>query len=188
MTARNRRALLLGAGTVAAAFLVLRVAPWAGRAALAWRGRVAEQREALVRERDLLAAEPVLKDSLARALSEVVALAPRLAAVGSAAEASASLASLVSLTAGRHGLKVVRMDPLPDSTAGVFTCVVVHAELEGDVRGLVQMLRALEAGDPLLTVVTLSVDAPAPGASRNTAESLHIALTIAGYSLRRGVG
>ncbi len=188
MTARSRRALLLGAGTVAAAFLVLRVAPWSGRAALAWRGRVADQRETLLRERDLLAAEPQLRDSLARALAEVVALAPRLAAVGSDAEASASLASLVSLAASRHGLKVVRMDPLPDSTAGVFTCVAVHVELEGDIRGLVQMLRAVEIGDPVLTVVALSVDAPAPGAPRSAAESLRLALIVAGYSLRRGAG
>jgi type II secretory pathway component PulM len=188
VTARSRRALLLGLGTVTAAFLLFRLAPWVGRAALAWRARVGQQRETLARERQLLATAPALRDSVGRALSEVVALAPRLAAVGSPAEASASLASLLSLTASRHGLKLVRMDPLPDSVAGVFTRIAVHAELEGDVRGLVRMLHAVETGDPLLTVVALSVDAPAPGAPRNAAETLHIALTIAGYALRKGAG
>jgi type II secretory pathway component PulM len=188
VTSRNRRALLLGAGMIAAAFVLLRVVPWGGRAMLAWRGRVAEQQGTLARERALLTAVPQLRDSLARALAEVVALAPRLAAVGSSAEASATLASLVSLGATQHGLKIVRMDPLPDSLAGIFTQVAVHAELEGDVGGLVRMLRAMETGDPLLTVVALSVDALAPTAPRNAPQALHITLTIAGYALRKGAG
>lgn len=188
MTGRNRRAILLGAGAVGALFLLFRVAPWAARAALAWRAQVVQQRETLARERELLAAAPEIRDSLGRALAAVVSLAPRLTASGSSAEASASLASLVTLAATQHGLKVVRTDPLPDSAAGVFTRVAIHVELEGDIRGLSRMLRAMETGDPLLTVVSLSVDAPASGAARNAPETLRIALTIAGYALPKGTG
>jgi len=178
----------MGAGVVVLAFLLLRVTPWLVRVSLSWRARVQEQQETLARERALLAAEPQLKDSLGRALAAVVGLAPKLAAVGSSAEASASLTSLISLAANRHGLKVVRIDPLPDSVAGVFTRVAVHAELEGDVRGLMRMLRAMETGDPLLTVGAMSIDATAAGGPRNVPESLHIALTIAGYALPKRAG
>jgi len=188
MTARDRRALLLGVGTVVVAVLALRLVPAAVRAVLAWRARVAEQRETLAREQDLLGAVPTLRDSLGLALAGVVALAPSLVAAGTTAEAAASLASLVTLAASRHDIKVVRMDPLPDSAAGVFARVAVHAELEGDVRGLTQVLRALETGQPLLTVMAMSVDAPTPTGPTGAREVLRISLTVAGYGLRKGSG
>jgi hypothetical protein len=106
--------------------------------------------------------------------------------VHSSAEAQASLSALVSLAANRHGLKVARLDPLPDSSAGVFSRVTVHAELEGDVAGLAGLLRAVETSEPLLSVVSLAVSAPDPYARPNTPEVLHLEIDVSGYYMPRG--
>jgi len=54
---------------------------------------------------------------------------------------------------------------------------------EGDVAGLTLFLKAVETGDPLLTVTALSVMAPDPNART---EALRMELDLAGYYLARG--
>jgi hypothetical protein len=61
----------------------------------------------------------------------------------------------------------------------------VHAELEGDEVGLGRLLRAVETGDPLLTVTSLAVDAPAPAPQRGVPEALRVQLEIVGFYLPR---
>jgi hypothetical protein len=93
----------------------------------------------------------------------------------------------VSLAASRHALRMVRLDPLPDSAAdGVFSRVAVHVEMEGDVAGLTRFLRAVEIGDPLLTLPALSVQAADPLGRPNAPEHLKIEATVAGLYLPRG--
>lgn len=185
MTPRDRRALVLGLGTVISAAMAFRIVPAAIRGAVNWRAHVEAQQQSLRREQALVASLPRLKDSLGQSLTRVVALAPRLVAVGTPAEASASLASVVSVAASRHSLRVVRMDPLPDSAAGMFTRIAVRTELEGDIRGLTGLLQVLETGDPVLTVVALTVDAPQPVTGKGVPETLHIGLTVSGYAMRK---
>jgi Type II secretion system (T2SS), protein M subtype b len=185
MTRRDRRALWIGVAIVVPVAVLIRVLPWGVRGVEAWRSHVRATSQTWARARALLATEPAIRDSLERALSQVVALAPKLVDGGTPAEASASLASLITLAASRRGLRVVRIDPLPDSAAGAFDRVTIHAELEGDLHGVVTLLAALETGEPLLTVPQLSVDAPAPGATRAAPEVLDVAVTVAGYALRR---
>lgn len=186
MTVRDRRAVIWGAGTLVTALLVLRVFPAALHAASAWHARGVARQAALARTRRLLADIPRLQDSLGRLLPAVVALAPHLLDGRTPTEASASLASLIALDARRHALSVVRVDPLPDAVTGVFTRVAVHAELAGDVRGLVALLQTLETGEPVLTVDGLSVDAPEGGTADNASERLRIEVTVSGYGLPRG--
>lgn len=187
MTPRDRRALILGAGAVLSAVVALRVLPWAVRSVIALRAEAAERVEMLARADEVLAGAPAVRDSLARAFGEVVALAPRLVDGHTAAEAQASLAGLVSLAASGHRLRVMRLDPLPDSVAGAFGRVALHAELEGDVAGLTRFLKAIEVGDPLLTIPVLSIQAADPVGRPNAAEQLKVEATIAGLYLPRGV-
>lgn len=184
MRPRDRRGVRIGGAIVIAAALGLRVLPWAVRQVGTWRTGVAARAATLGREQALLASAPRLEASLDHRLRRVVALAPALLAGRTSAEATATLASLLTLGATRHGLRVLSVDPLPDSAAGVFDRVALHAGLEGDVHGLVTLLAALETGAPLLTVTQLSVEAPAPAAARSTAEALQIGLTVQGYALR----
>jgi len=185
MTPRDRRALLIGGAIVLGAVLVLRVVPSGVRSVLALRTRTLERVETLARVRDALAAAPALRDSLTEALGAVVALAPRLVDGRSSAEASASLSALVSLVARRHAVRLVRLDPLPDSAAGAFRRVAVHAELEGDVRGLTRFLRAIETGDPLLTVPALAIHASDPFKQSPGPEALRAEVQVMGFFLPR---
>ncbi|MGH7644015.1 MAG: type II secretion system protein GspM [Gemmatimonadales bacterium] len=185
MTPRDRKALLLGGAVVLGAVLLLRVIPWGVRSVLALRARTLERVETLARARDALATAPALRDSLTHALGAVVALAPRLVDGRTAAEASASLSALVSMAARRHQVRLVRLDPVPDSAAGAFRRVAVHAELEGDVRGLTRFLRAVETGDPLLTLPMLAVLAPDPLGRSPGPEMLRAEVDVTGFFLPR---
>ena len=186
MTLRDRRALLVGGAVVAGALMVLRVLPWTVAVVGGLRERTSQQFVAASRARTVIAGAPAVRDSLARVLNAIVALASQLVDVHSAAEAQASLSALVSLAASRHGLKVARLDPLPDSPAGVFNRVMVHAELEGDVAGLAGLLRAVETSEPLLSVVSLAISAPDPYARPNAPEVLHLEIDVSGFYLPRG--
>jgi len=174
---------MLGGSAIAAAVLVLRVVPWCVRAIGHLHEEAVEQSATVARARDVLTRAPLVRDSASVVLAAIVGLAPQLVDGHTAADAQASLSGLVTLAANRHNLKIVRLEPQPDSAAGVFSPVRVHAELEGDVRGAAQMLRALETGDPLLSVTSLAISAPDPTAS---VEALHIEIDVAGYYLPRG--
>jgi len=187
VTPRDRRTLILGGGAILGAVVMLRVLPWAVHSAVALRAEATERVETVARAREVLAGAPATRDSLAQALGAVVALAPRLVDGRTAADAQASLSGLVSLGASRHALRIVRLDPLPDSVGdGVFNRVAVHVELEGDVAGLTRFLATVETGDPLLTLPALSVQATDPGGRPNAPEQLRIEATIAGLYLPRG--
>jgi hypothetical protein len=187
MTPRDRRALIWGGGAVLGAVLVLRVLPWTLRSIAALRAETVERVETVVRANEVLASAPATRDSLAQALGAVVALAPRLVDGRTAADAQATLSGLVSLAASRHALRVMRLDPLPDSTRdGVFNRVAVHVELEGDVQGMTRFVGAIERGDPLLTLPALSVQSTDPVGRPNAPELLRIEATVAGLYLPRG--
>jgi Type II secretion system (T2SS), protein M subtype b len=163
----------------------IRGVPWVLGAWQRLRMQTEAQVENAQRARAILADQASVRDSLDRVLGEIVALAPQLVDGRSSAEAVASLSGLISLAASRHGLKVLRLDPLPDSATGVFQRVQVHAELEGDVAAVAGMLRAIETGDPLLSIGSLALTPSDPFSPKNTGEVLHIELEVAGYSLPR---
>lgn len=187
MNRGDRRALVLGGGGVVCAVLLLRVLPWSVRSVTELRTSAQERVETLARARDVAGGAPAVRDSLARALGEIVALAPKLVDGRTAAEAQASLGGLVSFAAGRQRLRVARLDPLADSSLGTFGRVALRAELEGDLAGLVRFLQTIETGDPLLSVPGLLVQAPDPG-NRSGPEALRIQATVVGLYLPRAGG
>lgn len=181
LSPRDRRALGWGISAIVGAVLLFRSAPAAVRAVLALRERAAAQAVTLARANDLLAREPAARDSLSATLRAIVALAPDLVDGQSSADAQASLGGVVSLVADRHAVKVLRLDPLPDSSSGVFHQVAVHAELEGDLTGVTQVLAVLEKGEPALSVTALAIDSPDPTPHPRSPEALHVALDVVGY-------
>lgn len=183
MTSRDRRALLLGGGTVVVALFVLRVVPWAIHRIASLREAARARQATAARAAGVLAGGPATRDSLTRILAEIVALAPDLVEGRSSSEAQASLSGVVLLLASRHDLKVLRVDALPDSGVGVFNRVGVHAELEGDVTGLAAIVRSLETGQLLLSIPTLTVT---PSDPTSRVEALRIELDVTGLYLPRG--
>lgn len=186
MTPRDRRALLVGAAAIVGGVLVFRFVPWAVRGVAGLRVRVEQQTQLASEASAVLAVAPAMRDSLGRVLGGIIALAPVLVDGHTTAEAQASLSGLVSLAANRHALRVVRLDPLTDSSVGVFNRVTVHAELEGDIAGFAGLLKTVEAGEPLLSIGTLAVTAPDPRSNGKAPELLHLELDVTGYFLPRG--
>jgi hypothetical protein len=170
---------------VLVAVLLLRVIPVGVRAVTRVREHTTDRLSTLARAHDAVQQTPALRDSLATALAQVVALAPRLLDGRTRAEASAALAALVSLQAGRSGLKVLRLAPAADSAGGILQPVQAQAELEGDAAGLMTFLAAVERGSPLLTIRTLAVTSPDAVPRPNAAETLHIEVEVRGWFLAR---
>ncbi|HZH42403.1 MAG TPA: type II secretion system protein GspM [Gemmatimonadales bacterium] len=189
MTARDRRALLWGGGAVLAAVIVLRVLPFAIRTARAAEADLRERAALLARARADLASVDALRDSAGVLAHAVVALAPDLVADSTPGDAAASLATLLGLAAERHHLKVVTTGPVDaDTVAGRLGRVRVHAQLQGDMRGLVGLVHALERGAPALAVQSMRVAAPAPATDGRAPEVLAIDVTVDGWYLRPSGG
>jgi len=185
MKPRDRKALVSGLLTVFAAWTLIRGVPAAVRAVSALRGKTVGQVETLARVEDVLMRAPAAHDSLAVTFHAIVALAPDLVQGEGPADAQASLSALISMAAGRHSLKLIRVDPLPDSAVGPFQRVSLRAELEGDVGGVTSLLSTLESGEPILTVSALSLDTPDPLGHPRTSEALHLSVDVAGLYLPR---
>ena len=187
MTARDRRALVIGAAIIGVAILVLRGLP-SGAHRLAELRRTAIERQAtLARARSVLAGRLAARDSFEHVVAGIVGLAPHLLDGRTAPDAQASLSGLVSLAAGRHGVRVLRLDPVTvtDTASTAFGEVTVHAQLESDISGILKLIRALETADPVLTITSVDISAPSPAAGPKQPETLHGELIVAGYYLPR---
>jgi len=185
VTARDRRALLLGGVAIAGAVLGLRVLPWAVRRATQAHAMLRERTTLLARTREETASLPTLRDSAAVLSQALVALAPQVLSGSSPAEAGADLSGRMNLAASRAPAKVERLDPLPDSSGdGRLGRVRVHAALETDVRGLIALIRAIDAGDEVLKLDELRVEAREPGTVERGPEILKVEITVSGWYIR----
>lgn len=184
MSRPDRRAIRIGVTVVASALLLRTAAPLA-RMVTGARHRLAARTATLWETRALIAGVEPTRDSLATALAGFVTFAPQLMEGSTQAEASAALVTVVGLVASRSALKVVRLDPAPDSAGGPIRPVRVRGEFEGDITGLASFLRALETGKPLLSVGALAVTAPDPVPRSGTPEMLHIELELTGWFFPR---
>ena len=185
MTPRDRRALLVGGLVVAVAVLGLRVLPWGLQRATVAHALLSERAGLLARMREELASLPRLRDSAAVLTRGLVALAPQVLSGSTPAEAGADLSGRMSLAASRAPARVDRLNPLPDSGgAGRLGRARVHAVFETDVRGLIAFLRAIDAGDEVLTLEELHIEAPEPGAAKRGPEILKVEVTISGWYIK----
>lgn len=185
MTARDRRALLVGGVAVAAAVLGLRVLPWAVRRVTEAHAVLSERATLLARTRDEMASLPRLRDSAGVLSQALVALAPQVLSGSTPAEAGADLSGRMSLAASRAPAKIERLDPLPDSSGdGRLGRVRVHAALETDVRGLIALIRAIDVGDEVLKLDELRVQAPEPGTAQRGPEILKVEITVSGWYIK----
>jgi hypothetical protein len=185
MTPRDRRALLLGGLVIGGAVLGLRILPWSVRRAMGAHALLTERAALLARTRAELGSLPELRDSAAVLTRALLALAPQVLSGSSSAEAGADLSGRMNLAASRAPAKVERLDALPDSSAsGRLGQVRVHAALETDIRGLVALIRAIDAGDEVLKLDELRVESPDPGGVNRGPEILKVEITVSGWYIR----
>jgi hypothetical protein len=188
MSPRDRRMLIIG-GTVIASLIVL------SKGVPAWRDWVtearsgaAEQVRAASEADGLVAHAKAMRDTLAARNARYVALAPALVAGHTPAEASATLASLVSGAASASGVKLgaVQLRPVADTGARrAFVRVSVHADVVGDIRGVTTMLASLERGPARLRVRDLTVTQPDPASPADRVEALKSDFTVEGLAMAR---
>jgi hypothetical protein len=154
MTARDRRALWVGGALVLGALFALRVVPALWRGWHASREELVAQRELLVRADRALDQLDTLESRATRTRAALVALAPRLVSGRTSAEAQVDLNGRLALIANRERTRLVRADPMIDSTReGQLHRVRMRIEVESDWAGLVGFLRGV-VGDPATLRVT----------------------------------
>ena len=181
MTPRDRRAMVLGAGLVVAAFLGLRVLPRALRDVRDRRERLAAQKELLLRTRVEIRAASSLVDSAATLQRRLVAFAPAILVGRRESDAVADLARRVGVAATEQRVRLVRTVVIPDSThAGRLRRVTVQASLEGDARGALCVLARLDAGNAV-NVTEARLTAMDPGSAPAMPEVITSELVVRGW-------
>lgn len=186
MTPRDQRALRWGFGLALGAVLLLRVVPWVVRSFEATRRALVAERTLLMETRALIAAAPLMEDSVKHLTHRIATLAPRLLQGEAAAEAEADLATRVSLSAERLHLTVERVVPVRDSVQradGTLRRVTVQASLIGDAREILSLLDTLARDPAVLTPAALRLSATNPEAPGTGPEAIHAELTVTGWYL-----
>lgn len=182
LSARDRRALLVGSALVALALAL-------GRGLPAWlellessRSDADQRRRALADARAVIAAEPALRDSLIARRVRYLEVAPALIAAVTPSAMASRLGAIVSAAATNAGVAVSSVVLRADTASSSgFGRPLVRGEARGDISGLTQFLLLIDLGPPLLRVVELTVTQAEPAAV-GRAEELRIAFVIEGIS------
>jgi hypothetical protein len=188
ISSRDRLTLLVGVSVVASLVVLSKGVP-------AWRDWVAEARAGAIEQTRAatnadfaLAQAKATRDTLVARNARYVALAPALVAGNTPAEASATLASLVSSAASVAGVKLgaVQLRALADTGARrAFVRIGVHADVVGDIAGVTALLSALEHGAVRLRVRDLTVTQPDAVAPGDRVEALRAELTVEGLAMAK---
>lgn len=172
---------MLGAALLGV-WLLLRIGPPAVRAVGEARALLQAQREQLARLRRELAGLTELADSAARVEAKVVALAPRILAGPTGAQAGDDLGGRVALAVRRSQGRLLATEVVADSArAGGLRRAALRLTAEGDGRVVVALLQALEQDAVALGLEDLRVLALDPGHPVTEPERLRLELTVRGW-------
>ena len=156
-TGRDRRAILLGLCVIVPALLIVASRPY--------RSALADTREQLATQRDLLARELALLEDLERypgayrtADSALARIAPRLFDETDDVLATARLTSYVAGQALTSHILFQEAESRPARrTADGIRSLQIEIRAEGDTEGMLRFLQALERGPKLVTVEQLAI-------------------------------
>ena len=180
LSARDRRALLLGGGIVAAAgvFAALRSGGEPGGV----REAIRTERAALARERGLVLQAGAFASALTAERERMNELSPRLFR-GEDALAAASAVEAYVLDAAERSRVAVRQSESRDAGGAGEGIAALQVDLRGesDLRGVLSLVRALDSGARLVRVERLSIERTAAGAPGGP-ERLDFVLTAYGYA------
>ncbi len=184
LTTKDRRALLMGGAAVVLAVILFRLLPWGVRRVRASAEELEARRELLARASAELAVPAALEDSAVVLRHGVVALAPRILAGSTSAEAMAQLSGQLNHLATAHQSRVLQVEARPDSTrAGDLRRLTIDATFEGDIRGVTAILAELTSGPVVLVPTRLVVTATNPAETNRPVEVLHLELTLVAWYL-----
>ena len=188
MSQRDRRALTWGAAALIPSLLfVFAVKPWLASMDDV-RQQVATERDALGRERSAIAAAREHPQLQQRADSAMRIAVPRLFTGRDDVMASAELATYLGDVAriSRVWLQDAATRPSLLLPSGVRS---LHVEIRGesDLRGILNMLRALESGTKLVRVDRLDI-AHVNRSADDDGETLSLSATVTAFALRADSG
>lgn len=179
---REQRAVLWGGAVITLALLATRAVPAAVRAERALSRRIELERAQVVRMRREVQAMPALEDSARRLAAALPALAPRLLTGSTVAEAAADLGARLRLVADAHHVRLDAVTPTADSArAGDLVRVRVRVVAEGDTRGLLEWLAAIERSRVVLGADEMRLAAARPDAPRSAPEVIRAEGTVWGW-------
>jgi hypothetical protein len=188
LSSRDRRTLMIGGAVIATLIVLTRGVPlwraWVSEA----RAGAEEQARAATDADALVAGARAMRDTLTARNARYVALAPALIAGNTPAEASATLASLLSSAASVAGVKLgaVQLRPVIDTGAQrTFVRIGVHADVVGDIRGITTLLASLEHGPARLRVRDVTITQPDAASPDDRVEALRADLTVEGLAMAR---
>jgi hypothetical protein len=187
MSAKDRRAIVLGAIVVMPALIFLwGIRPY--RTAMAeTRDELETARLALSREKAAVAAKPTAPGGQQFADSALALVGARLFEGRDDAIASAQLAAYLGSVAKRSRVLMEDANTRPSTTSpeGIRT-LRVEVRAESDVEGITTFLHNLEAGQKLVRVDRLEISRVPGLEDKNGFETLSIAATIAGFAFTGG--
>lgn len=179
---RQRRTFTVAAAVVFGSWLALRAAPAAVSRISDARELLESRRTLLLRLERELAGLDALADTAKQLQARVVALAPRILTGTSPAEAGADLVGRITHAADVGMVKLTSAEPMTDSAVvGGLRRVGVRMGFEGDIRGVVGTLQALERDPGALEFDDLKVLALEPMGEANRPEVLRAELTVHGW-------
>lgn len=189
LSGRDRRALRWGALVLAPALAwAFLVSPWIG--AVQTRLDRIEARRSLHRaELDLLASGDAFPEAVRTGARRLARAAPRLLDSRGEGVAAAALTQFVEDRARAARVHLTGTDPRPARPAGGdLTAIPLEVTGESDLRGVLSLLEALEAGEgKLLRVEGLRIRAPGAGRG-GPSETLTFRVLVTGYMLSAGDG
>jgi len=184
MSARDRRALTVGIGTIAFAIVAFRLGPAAVRSATDERERLRSSRALLEKARSELRAASRFEDSAAVIRRSLDSLASRILSGDSNAEAWSDLENRLSLAATRNGAALKVSTRLPDSArVGLLRRITGRAEIESDLRGVLAALRAIEHNPAVLRLGEFRLVAANPDVPSGGPEVLRAEFVVEGWFL-----
>ena len=181
---RDRQTLVAGAAVVLLLLALARGIPaWCSWSA-SERAKASELSHEVALVKASVASFPAMRDSLRARQTRYAFLRSSLLQGASSPGAAATLGAAASEMADAAGVRLGEVQLGDDSLhRGPLTRVWVRANGAGDVRGVSQLLLALEQGPELLSIRELSITQPEPGAPGSRAEALRISLLVEGRTL-----
>jgi hypothetical protein len=189
MSMRDRRALTWGACILGPVLLFQFVVRPYVAAVRDGEQRLIDARQLLTREMAALADTARFAAIVSSAEQSILRAAPRLFEGPDDVTATSALAYYVSDEARRARVALKQVEPrATEEIAGGLLSLMTTVRAEGDLEGILDLLRALERGPKLVRVEALSIE----GAARvpvaiggDGAETLSVTLIVRGYSLNR---
>ena len=183
---RDRRALIVGAvAAVPALAWSFAVKPYIA-GLRAERDALEVQRGLLARELGAIAAAPRTPAELARSRASLATERKRLFS-GDGITAASGLATYVKGAVEESSLVLQQLeshDNAAPSAAGIRT-ITLEMRVEGDLRGILDMLSTLESGERLVRVSRIGIERSAASAA-NGAEALTLSATVQGFAESTG--